>query len=79
MSVGTVFRSILASLHQIKETYNWGIDQFIMRVPAVVRRESTFAKCIVVARVLLKIMTESTFSTNRAEVFIIKFLVRLFL
>lgn len=44
-----------------------------MRVAAVLGGEAALAQCVVVARVLLEVVAEPTFSSHGAEVLIVKF------
>lgn len=78
VGIWTVFRSILASLHEIKKANNWSIDELIMGIPTVIIWESTLAKSIIVASVLLEVMAESTFSSSRTIVFEIQFFTSIF-
>ena len=72
--VGALLGRVFAALHQVEEADHWSIDQLVVVVAAVLRGKSALAQGVEVARVLLEIVAESTFSTAGAVVFIVELL-----
>lgn len=53
MGVAALKGRLVAPLHQIEEAHQRGLDEFLVRVPAILGRKPALADGVIVAGVLL--------------------------